>query len=47
MTFPAPLKFYQRFFTILGSKMVQWGYRLQARYDELFIAPGQMTSVNH
>ena len=46
-TFPAPLKFYQRFLTILGSKMVQWGYRLQARYDELFIAPGQMTSVNH
>ena len=47
MIFPATLKFHQRFLTALGSKMVQWGYRLQARYDELFIAPGQMKSVNN
>ena len=47
ITFPATLKFHQRFLTVLGLKMVQWGYRLQARNDELFTAPGQIKSVNH
>jgi hypothetical protein len=47
ITSPATLKFHQRFLTVLGLKMVQWGYRLQARYDELITAPGQIKSVNH
>lgn len=36
--YPGP-KFHQRLFMALGSKMVQWGTRLQSRYKDLYTTP--------
>jgi hypothetical protein len=33
------LKAHQRLFMALGAKMVQWGTRLQARYENLYPTP--------
>jgi hypothetical protein len=33
------LKLHQRLFVAMGTKMVQWGTRLQSRYENLYSAP--------